>query len=55
MATQQWEYHTDRCADQEDLGWELNRLGKEGWELVNFQWTNPGCWAFTMKRPLPRP
>ncbi len=49
----QWEY-TDYSACRYDWAMaELNRLGKEGWELAGVTQNSAGCNTFWLKRQKP--
>ncbi|MEU2390587.1 hypothetical protein [Streptomyces sp. NPDC007369] len=53
-ALQGWEYRWGKAnPTKPDVG-ELEKLGKEGWDLVGpVQEYNAGVWVFLLKRPLP--
>jgi hypothetical protein len=47
---EKWEYLSRYTDDFEDLQTEISSYGQEGWELVNFLYSN--SWYYVMKRKI---
>ena len=52
-ARQAWEYHRVTTPPDEDPTLELNRLGRDGWELTTQYVTPRGSIVAIVKRPAP--